>query len=310
MLPLTSGLPSQSVQFVSYCLAAGFSSGSKGKPLADPQTQLALIQWANGQPDFLKPGKEVQKLIVAQIRTWDTNFKNLLEAESDAFYPPLKSIIKDALGKLAMTQLPVGTSTPLGSVPDERMTVRDTDEVFDVFSEIERVMKHIKKMCVELDDSKKEVRKLNQKIGQIEEALRKNQQQKEEANQRSSLSEEQLKESQALTQKLELLNADYYTQIEGLRSQLADADSRHNETVKSYEEHAETLSRRIAQEGDNRIKTFCNKLAAMLRPFATDLKESQTMVMNVELGTAMRTQLKQVLKILKSQGIGIEGNGV
>ena len=65
---------------------------------------------------------------------------------------------------------------------------------------------------------------------------------------------------------------------------------------------------RIAQEGDHRLATFRNKLAGMLRPIAANLKEARSMEMTPELGIAMRTQLRQMLNILKSEGIAIDGD--
>jgi hypothetical protein len=68
------------------------------------------------------------------------------------------------------------------------------------------------------------------------------------------------------------------------------------------------LSRRIEQEGNHRIVIFRNNLAGMLRPIAANLKEAQSMEMTTELGIALRTQLKQIMNMLRLQGIAIEGD--
>lgn len=75
--------------------------------------------------------------------------------------------------------------------------------------------------------------------------------------------------------------------------------------VMTHEEQLDMLSRRIAQEGDSRVKGFKAKIASMLQPYAIGLNDTRDMDMTVDLGISMRIQLKQVLKILKSQGIDI-----
>jgi len=69
---------------------------------------------------------------------------------------------------------------------------------------------------------------------------------------------------------------------------------------------ADELSQRIAQEGEHRLAIFRNRLTDLLRPFAVDLKDAYGIEMTPELGIAMRTHLKQMMNMLKSQGIGID----
>ena len=325
-LPLDIGLHSKSAQLISYCLSAGFSLDARGKSLATPQTQLALIRWANGQPKFLNPGKEIQGLIADRIRDWNEDFVKLLGSEPDSLNPPLKELIKGALEKLAGSQSQGGNAAVAATVPDQKVrngeqtadipaslqteTIRDSVATYDVLNELERLTNHIRQMNMELTHRQEEVAELERLLRQAEDDLRKTQREKEETNRRCSMVEGDLAESLARGKKLEQSVNSHQDQIENLKSKLVGAENRHKETVESHNAHADELSKRIAQEGDHRLNGFRHRLAGLLRPIAMDMKESQNMEMTPELGTAVRTQLKQVLTMLKSQGVPIDGDDV
>lgn len=325
-LPLDIGLHSKSVQLVSYCLSAGFSLDARGKSLATPQTQLALIRWANGQPKFLNPGKEIQGLIADRIRDWNDDFLKLLGSERESLNPPLKELIKGALEKLAGSQLQVGNAVVAATVLDQKVrngeqtadipaslqieTIRDTGDTYNVLNELERLTKYIRQMNMELTGRQEEAAELERLLRQGEDDLRETRRENEEAKRRRSVVEGKLAESLAFSKGLEESVKSYQDQIESLKSQLVDADNRHRKALESHRVHADELSTRIAQEGDHRLATFRNKLAGMLRPIAADLKEARSTEMTPELGIAMRTQLRQILNMMKSQGIAIDGDDV
>jgi hypothetical protein len=322
-LPLDSGLQSESAQLVSYCLGAGFSLGEKGKSLATLQTQLALIRWANGQPKFLNLGKEIQGLIAARIRDWNDDFLKLLGSELDVLHPSLRDPINGALGKSTGSQSQVGSAVAASPVTDQKVedsgrtavdptplqtgTIRDSGETYDVLNELERLTNHVGQMKRMLDRRQEDVAGLERLLRQAEDDLRKTKQEKEEVKRRCSIVEGELAESLTCVKRFEQSVNNHQNQIENLKSQVVGAENRHKETLESHRAHADELSRRIAQEGDHRLVTFRNKLAEMLRPIAANLKEARSMEMTPELGIAMRTQLRQMMNILKSQGIAIDG---
>lgn len=323
-LPLDSELQSKSVQLVSYCLGAGFSLGAKGKSLATPKTQLALIRWANEQPKFLNPGKEIQELIAARILDWNDDFLKLLGSELDALHPSLRDPINGALGKPTGGQSQVGSAVTAASVLNQKVgyierttddsapiqtdTSRDVRDTYDGLYELGRLTNYIKQMNMALNCSQEDVARLEQDLRQAKVELGVTSREKEEAKQRCSVVEDKLAESLARGKKLEQSVSSHQDQIENLKSQVVGAENRHKETLQSHRAHADELSWRIAQEGDHRLATFRNKLAEMLRPIAANLKEAQGMEMTPELGIAMRTQLRQMLNMLKSQGVAIDGD--
>ncbi|PIP36854.1 MAG: hypothetical protein COX20_03460 [Desulfobacterales bacterium CG23_combo_of_CG06-09_8_20_14_all_52_9] len=323
-LPLDSGLQSKSVQLVSYCLGAGFSLGAKGKSLATPQTQLALIRWANEQPKFLNPGKEIQGLIAARIRDWNDDLLKLLGSELDALHPSLRDPINGALGKSTGSQSQVGSAVAAASVLNQKVghieqtaydsaplqtgTSRDVKDTYDVLYELGLLTNYIKQMNIVLNRSQEDVARLERDLRQAKVELGVTSREKEEAKRRCSVVEDKLAESLARGKKLEQSVNSHQDQIENLKSQVVGAENRHKETLESHRAHADELSMRIAQEGDHRLATFRNKLAGMLRPIAANLKEARSMEMTPELGIAMRTQLRQMLNILKSEGIAIDGD--
>jgi uncharacterized protein (DUF3084 family) len=91
------------------------------------------------------------------------------------------------------------------------------------------------------------------------------------------------------------------------KTALKDAESQHKATLQSHDKQLDCLSERIATEGDHRIETFKKKLRSKLRTYGQSLQEAQEMEMTQELGKALQIQLKQIVKILKSEGIDIEG---
>lgn len=321
-LPLDTGLPSNSVLLVSHCLSAGFSVDSRGKSLANPQTQLALIRWANGKPNFLNPGKEVQQLIAARVRDWNNYFLNLLISELDTLNPSLKDPIRGVLNELAVGRSQAGSVVETAPVPDQKVghgekadlpvpvqteTTQMSGVTYNVLNELERLTNHIKKMNLELAGGSDKVAELERRLRDTEEDMRAIRREKEEVSRCKSIADSELSESLARVKELEHSIKSHKDQVESLKLQLLAADNRHSETLESHSAHIDELSARIAKEGVHRLATFRNKLAGMLRPIAADLKGARSMEMTPELGIAMRTLLGQILNIMKSQGITIEG---
>lgn len=323
-LPLESAMQSESVELISYCFAAGFSLGEKGKSLATTKTQLALIRWANEQPKLLNLGKEIQGLIAARIRDWGDDVLKLMDFELDALNPSLRDPINDALGKSTRQQPQVGSSVVAASVPDQKVGQndqtadnpaplepdmnRDAEHKYDALYELGRLTNYINQMNTLLNRGLEDVARLERDHNQAKVELGETSREKEEAKRRCSVVEAELAESLARHKKLEQSVNSLEKQIENLESQLVDADNLHKKTLESHSEHADKLSTRIAQEGEHRLAIFRNKLADMLQPIAADLKEARNMEMTPELGIAIRTQLRQIMNMMKSQGIAINGD--
>jgi len=320
-LPLDLGLGNRSVQLVSYCLGAGFSRDAKGKSLTTQQTQLALIRWANGQQKFLNPDKEIQGLITARVRTWNDDFRKLLGSELDALHPSLRNPINDALVKSTGSKSHDGSEEVVSPVLDQEVghsegtpgetaepqtnTIQKSEDIYDVLHELERMTCHIKKMHMDIDRSHEEVARLDRCLQKANDELERTRRDKEEVKRSCDEFKDQLEKSLALRKKLEQSVNSLKEQIENLNSKLIGAENRHDEMVESHKAYVDVLHMRISQEGEQCLAIFRNKMAGMLRPFAFNLKEALSMEMTHDLGITMRTQLKQILNIMKSQGITI-----
>lgn len=323
-LPLDSELQSRAVHLVSYCLAAGFSLDSKGKSFAAPQTQLDLIRWANIQPKFLKPDKNIQALIAARILDWNDDYLKILRSELNSLHPSLRDPISRALEKSVLSQSQIGGTVTKSSLQNQKVeflertdkeltqtqisTTQDSSDKYDALAQLVRLMNYIKQTTIALNRRQEDVARLERDLRRTEVALKGTCREKEEARRRCSLVEAELADSLAHSKKLEQCVNNFEKQIENLNSKLIDAENRNKETVKAHKAHVDELSKRIAQEGDHRINGFLHRLGGLLRPIAMDMKESKNMKMTLDLGTAVRTQLKQLLKMLKSQGVPIDGD--
>jgi hypothetical protein len=272
----------------------------------------------------LSLGKEIQGLIAARIHDWGGDVLALLASELDALNPYLRDPINSALGKSTRIQPHVVTAVATTSIPNEKVgqtdqtadssaslepvTNRDNEHKYDALYELGRLTNYINQMNMLLNRGMEDAARLERDLSQAKIKLGAARREKEDAKMRCTIVEGDLAESLARSKRLEESVESYQNQIERLKSRLADAENLHRSTMESHNTHADELSARIAKEGDHRLTTFCNKLAGMLRPIATDLKEAQNMEMTPELGIAMRTQLRQILNMMKSQGIAIDGD--
>lgn len=322
-LTLDSALPSRAEKLVSHCLASGFSLEANGKSLATPQTQLDLIRWANKQPSLLNIGIETQRLITSRILDWNDDIVKLLRSELDTLHSSLSKPIKSALEKLAerksqirnidvispVTNQPVGykEQTANISTQPEAGPNHNSSDVYDAFAELEHLTNYFRQTNMALNRSQEDVARLERNLRQVEDDLRKSRQEKEKVEQLCALVEIERADSLERCKSLEQSINSQQDQIESLNSKLVDADNLHKDLMETHRSQIDKLSRRISQEGDHRLTIFRNKLADMLRPFVVNMKEAQSMEMTQELGVAMQTQLKQILSILKSQGVTMEG---
>ena len=94
--------------------------------------------------------------------------------------------------------------------------------------------------------------------------------------------------------------------LKNKKVELENIETQYKTKLQSYDKQLDILSERIAREGDHRVKIFQNKLKSKLRTYGQSLREVGGMEMTEELGKGLRVQLKQIIKILKSEGIDIE----
>lgn len=318
-LQLELGLQSNSSQFVSYCLAAGFSADKLGKSIVTPQTQLVLIKWANGNSKYLNLVRDVQLLIASRVRDWSKAYLDILESELDNLNASLKDPIRTVLDELSvrneshLTDSAV-SPTQLNEYKEEagaQETVHIEPQVqqieYDPIKELERLAKYINKANRDLISAFAKVTVMEQRLNEAQDDKSAIRHEKEELTRQMSLVNTELSESNARVKKFEQNNKSQQELIDNLRRQLDTINKQQLDLLESHKKQIDDLSSRIAKEGDHRLEIFRNKLAGLLRPISADFKGARSLEMNADLGIAMRTLLGQVLTILKSQGIPIEG---
>ncbi len=319
-LPLNASGESQVSQFIVYLLSAGFAMGGKGKHPSSPQTQLALIRWASGYGKLSGLPHELARDMTARVREWNDDYKALLRSDSDRLHPAFKAI----LGPLGQARVPelalqtplVGTTQgsgagggfpatdPTSSAPDGQPPPVDYNSAF----EISRLGNYVKQVETLL-------RKKQEGDGVAERDRR-----QAEAERRAAIHElEEARRQVARTtahtgeltdrkMALEKENESLRKTISGLEGKLGMAESRLAEAVETHTKHADELSERIAHEGTHRLLTYKNRLAGVLRGYVATLSEAQGMDVTPDVGKALLTQMKQLLRALKMEGIPIEGD--
>lgn len=104
---------------------------------------------------------------------------------------------------------------------------------------------------------------------------------------------------------LQTENESLRVEIDRLSQKLATVESRHKEMLATHSDQLDTLSNRIAHEGNQFLEEFRNKLGAKLRPFSNELAEAADVQMSPDLVMALRNQMRQLFRLLKDEGINI-----
>jgi predicted nucleic acid-binding Zn-ribbon protein len=297
---------------ISICLmSAAFSVDSEGRAMSTPHKQLALMKWASGWPN-LSWSRELQELLGSRIKEWNKDQLNYVISDIDklspAFHNLVRSIIEDALDK--NTQSKENVTVSENTLKDQPASVTteciDEESQYDIDMEMGRLFAHIKRMQTDLDRINYDVVNYENRIQQKENELNKNRKERDDAQNRSLVIESQLKEKLELISKIEKSLDDYKQKATNLELKLLNEKRNFEGRIKSLNEHADMLSSRITNEGEHNVSILKSKMASLLSPFVIGLKEARHMEMTVELGTALKIQLKQVFDVIRSLGIILE----
>jgi hypothetical protein len=308
-LPLQSVTPSELTLLIKYVLAATFLHKKSQKPLPT-QTQLAIIRWANGYPKQGQLPQDVENAIIQTVKTWDADFRSILAQQINLSQAALRNVLAPVCQTEATDTLPpepqkaISPATPVLTVQAQPST---SPQEYDAMYEIGRIGKYVRSLESQLKKTRQAIQTAKDEWQQIRNELGVARREREEARRQAAVEHDSVMrlsvEMSALQNECESLQAE----IEKLTRELDAARNHHDETVASHGEQLDTLSERIAGEGEHRVDAFRNKLGVMVQTYADGLKEATDMDMTLELGTALRSQMGQLLRLLKGEGIRING---
>ena len=293
-----------------YVLAAGFLTKEKQKPLP-PKTQIEIVRWAN---KFLKRRQlppKVAELVAQTMNTWDTCSRSILAREIDTLQIPLREVFAPfCQPQPAEPQSSAPNASPpsVTSVPVPREQSFAPSEPYNVSKEIERLGNYVRSIESRLKESQETIEKIEHDSQKTLNELGVARSEREEARRRAAVAQASVTrlsaEKSGLLDEAESLR----TRIEKLAEELEAARVDHETLVADHGAHLDSLSERIAREGEHRVDAFRNKLGAKIQTYADNLIEATGMEMTSELGTVLRNQMSQLLRLLKAEGIRIEGN--
>lgn len=308
-LQVQGAMASELALLTSYLLAAAFVHNKSQKPLP-AQTQLAVIRWAN---DYPKLGPLVPALACAieqAVKSWDKDLRAILTKEVDTLQAPLREVLAPTCGPGTPPDArPPSQETLKSTPPGDTSSIRPSpaSAQYDALYEIGRLGKYVQSLETKLEQNRKSLQTAERDWQHTRNELGAARREREEARRRATIEQDLAArlagEKSSLQKEVETLRL----KNEKFREQLKAAESRHEQAVASHGQQLDTLSERIAREGEHRVDAFRNKLGSKVQTYADGFIGASDREMTADLGAALRGQMRQLLRLLKAEGIRIEG---
>lgn len=304
-LSFANAMESQAKLSIIYIVAAAFLAKSKGELICSHQAQLEILRWTKAFPKLGGIPTEVAKGITAAIREWSDDFRQILGNEVDTMHISIRNALLPVIETPATA---VSLYNQLGPFDDSLKSADDQSKFqYDPLFEISRLVEHIKEQDLLLKDTLIDLEKSERDQQLAHSELRTVKNDREELKKELDNLKDKTNQLRMEQEQLEKSRNELAEDLRKARSDIKNAEDKLVETQHSYDQQLDSLSERIAGEGNHRIEAFKKKLMLKLRIYGQSLDEVEDMEMTVELGKVLQIQLKQILKILKSQGIEIEG---
>ena len=300
-LPLTDGIVSQVQLLVVYFLAAGFLAKNKEKTISSQEVQLDLLRWTKAFAKLSDIPSELAVSITIAIRGWSDNNKKFIASEIDS----LHMSIRDAVETAVLVKRPGAKLQPVMS---SQVRKDQSTPQYDPLFEISRLAEHFKQQDRLFKDIVKQLSQTKRECGVKRSELERTRQNLGELKRLLAIEVVKLDAARKEQELLVVSRDEVIERLEVKKAALENIEIQYKTKLQSYDKQLDILSERIAREGDHRVKIFKNKLKSKLRTYGQSLREAGGMEMTEELGKGLRVQLKQILKILKSEGIDIEGS--
>lgn len=307
LLPLEKAMASEVNLLAAYLLAAVFVLRKKSQKPIPPQTQLAIIRWVNGYPNLKELSSDVTNSIIETVKGWDDDFRSLLAAEINTLQISLRNVLQPLCQSSPTPDVPRESQDPPPSLPSEPTVRPVQDPEYDVLYEMGRLSRHLRQLEDELKQGQRSLRDAERDRQQARNELAVVRREQQETLRAAAVSNDSATrladEKSVLVEQLETMQI----ALHEAQAELEAAGDHHKRTVASHGEHLDNLSERIAREGKHCVDAFRNNLAAKVQVYADELREARDMEMTVDIGTALRNQMKQLLRFLKSEGVRIDG---
>jgi hypothetical protein len=308
-LPLQDAMASELSLLASSLLAAAFTYKTSQKPLPT-QTQLTVIRWANAFPKLGQIAPDVARAIVQVVKTWDNDFRAILAKEVGMFQAPLRDMLAPVgctgsdIEKAQMAQTTVASS-PADATAEARPPRQPAQ--YDALYEIERIGKYVQNVEAQIKQHRQKIQSVEHDWQQAHSELETARRELEEARRQAAAGHDSATRLADEKNGLQKEVASLRSEIEKFREDMNVAESRHKQAVASYSEQLDTLTERIAREGEHRVNAFRNRLTTNIQTYADDFIGASEREMTVDLGVSLRGQMRQLLRLLMADGIKING---
>ena len=298
-LPLTNGKASQVQLLVVYFLAAGFLAKNKGKTICSQEVQLVLLRWTKALIKLSDIPSELAVSITGAIRSWSDKNRKSIASEIDSLHKAIREAVETAI----FVERPGAVLHPVmnSKVQKDQFTPQ-----YDPLIEIRRLAEHLKQQDKLFKDIVKQLRQSKRDCDVKRSELERARQNLGDFKRLLAIEGEKLDAARKEQEQLMLSRDEVVERLKNKKVELENIETQYKTKLQSYDKQLDILSERIAREGDHRVKIFQNKLKSKLRTYGQSLREVGGMEMTEELGKRLRVQLKQIIKILKSEGIDIE----
>jgi len=310
-LPMKDCLKSRGINLVTSFLFAVFNEKNSGRSKYSPSNQLDLIRWANSYPGLNDFPIELIQRIEKNVKNWDNATRQQLQREIDSYQIVFQKILKSIILTIQEPATDPGSKqesvvTSTGSANDNKQQYI-SDEEYKVFDEINRLANYVRNLTEQNTKNQTIIKKYQEKVESYKSKL--NSAQKLYESSIQNLKYEQ-KKTRSLSREKETMiveNTDLKHKISELKEELTKAKKEYDNAITDHMQNIDRLSERINLEGSHKIEAFRKKLGSKLRSYDQNIRETEGMEMTPELGRAMWTQQRQLLRLLKSEGVDIGG---
>lgn len=309
-LPLQQAMTSEVAQLTSYMLAAAFVH-KKGQNPLPPQAQLDIIRWANAFPKLGPLPAEVTGAMTQAVNGWNADYRGILGREMDTLQAAFRDVLAPACGLVAT---PKPTSSITGTMPKEEPPVvssppnpASTPAQYDVMYELGRVSKYVQSLETKLKQARDAHQSAEVDWQQALSELGTIRREREDAKRQASIANDSARRLADENRELQKAVGSFCSEVDKLKEQLTASDYQYKEALASHGEKIDIMSERIAREGEHRIDAFRNRLGGKAQTYVDGFMDAAEMEMTAELGTALCGQMRQLLRLLKAEGVRIDG---
>ena len=287
---------------LNYLLGATFIPKEKNQSISTFETQVIVLKWVNNISEIKELPSELHNAITYCVRKWDSSQKRMMQSELNSYRPIFKEILEPVLMSVTEPESRKQTTaisiTP--GIEKQQSTTGDVTKESDILDDLDRFSKQVRNLVSELKKAKSDFAQVDLRLKNTQSELESLQ--IENAQIKKNIETEQVRTKQLAQDKSELI-----AEKSKLEKELLNEQSKLADAKESHEKELDEASNRIDKESEYKVKVFRNRLANELRDNVKNFKDAENMDMTLELGKALKTQLRQIIRILEKGGINFNG---